>query len=412
MKINIYGTARNALIFYLSNRNVEVNKFIESSLSSEDTVNINFFNHKESCSVISLMHAEQDLKKYYTVVATSEISYWEIKKILEALGLTEFENFEFCATFQKKIAITFGNCNAHGVATLLSSNPHFFSEYGFYPVQPTFELFREGISVKEQMNDSVLQRASLFLYQDIRLNNQYGTEYETSQYIKKLNSSCRCICVPNYVKMPAFLFPQSQYLDINPILDFNNMTRNIVSPFTSKDCYIDQYYQNRTLNFLTDLICKKDFIDHHYILDLFDEFVEKLENREHNCEIKTSNFILANFKKCQLFYDLRHPSRELLSFIAVKILNLLGITNHCDTTENFVVRDCLPVSGGGRFVELDCDEVPIYLSVFKTFNFTFERKLLHRSYIRNDSFHHVISVKTVEGYIKDYVLWNYGKQIS
>ena len=62
-------------------------------------------------------------------------------------------------------------------------------------------------------------------------------------------------------------------------------------------------------------------------------------------------------------------------------------------------------------IELDCEETPIYHSVFKALNLNFERKLLHSSYIRNNPFNNITAVKTVEGYIKDYVLWNYGYHI-
>ena len=412
MKINIYGTDQTALVFYLSNKNMEVNKFIESSLSKEDTITLNFLNHKEFFSVIPLLRAEQDLKKYYTVVATSVSAYWQIKKNLELLGLKEFENFEYFSTFQKQIAVTFGNCNAHGVASFLSSNPIFNFEYGFYPIQPTFEIFREGFRVKDQLSDKVLQRAKLFLYQEIRANNQYGIEYETSQYVKKVSNKCCSICVPNYVKLPTFLFPQSIYLDEATNLEFNNSKKRIFSPFTSRDCFIDRKYQDTSLSSLTDLIYKRDFIDHHLIFDLFDEFVAKLGKREKiSDQIKTKDFILSNFKNYQLFYDLRHPSRELLIFIAKKILNILGISDSYDIRKNTAVYDCLPVSGGGRFAELDCEETPIYHSVFKALNLNFERKLLHSSYIRNNPFNNITAVKTVEGYIKDYVLWNYGYHI-
>lgn len=413
-KINIYGTKESALVFLLANKDrIKVNKFIDGQISTEKKIDISYFDHSEQYVAIPVLKAIKDLKQYYTVVATSVKTYWIIKKVLEKLGFEEFDNFEYFATFNKKIALVYGNCNAHGVATILSFSKIFNEKYGFYPVQPTFELYREGISVTSQYNNKILKKASLFLYQDVRLNNQYGAEFSSIPLLNKVSCSCRKICIPNFVKLPEFLFPQSQYIDAPITLLKCASQKDILSPFTSRDCFIDRYHESRKLCSLVNMICKDDVIDHNLIKDLFDLFVEKISKRDKNWDVKTKNFILKNYKNHQLFYDLRHPSRYLLTYVSEEVLKILNMQSCCSSLEN----SSIPVyrsfcSSGGRFVDLDCEEVPIYNSVFKSLNLEFSRQLMHQSYVRNEPFHSLIGVRTVEDYVRDYMMFNYGKLIN
>lgn len=413
-KINIYGTKESALVFFLANKDrVKVNKFIDGQISTEKMIDISYFDHSEQYVAIPVLKAINDLKQYYTVVATSVKTYWIIKKVLEKLGFEEFEHFEYFATFNKKIALVYGNCNAHGVATILSFSKIFNEIYGFYPVQPTFELYREGTTVASQYSNKVLKKAALFLYQDIRLNNQYGAEFSSISLLNKVSCSCRKICIPNFVKLPEFLFPQSQYIDAPMTLLKCASQKDIFSPFTSRDYFIDRYHESRKLCSLVNMICKDDVIDHNLIKDLFDLFIEKLSKRDENWDVKTKNFILKNYKNHQLFYDLRHPSRYLLTYVSEEVLKILHMQDCCSLLED----SSIPVyrsffSSGGRFVDLDCEEVPIYNSVFKSLNLEFSRQLLHQSYVRNEPFHSLIGVRTVEDYVRDYMMFNYGKIIN
>lgn len=413
-KINIYGTRESALVFLLANKDrIKVNKFIDGQISTEKMVDISYFDHIEQYVAIPVLKAINDLKQYYTVVATSVRTYWVIKKVLEKLGFEEFVHFEYCATFNKKIALVYGNCNAHGVASILSFSKIFNEKYGFYPVQPTFELYREGIPVVSQYSNKVLKKAALFLYQDVRLNNQYGAEFSSSSLLNKVSCSCRKICIPNFVKLPKFLFPQSQYIDAHIALLKCASQKDIISPFSSRDYFIDRYHERRKLCSLVNMICKDDVIDHNLIKDLFDLFIEKLSKRDKIWDVKTKNFILKNYKNHQLFYDLGHPSRYLLTYVSEEVLKILHMQDCCDLLED----SSIPVyrsffSSSGRFVDLDYEEVPIYNSVFKSLNLEFSRKLMHQSYVKSEPFHSLSGVRTVEDYVRDYMMFNYGKIIN
>lgn len=98
--IVIYGTGATALKFVLTNKNIEICSFVEGKNKKKKVFMKDLF---PFVPVLLFEEAEVILKKHYTVVASSEDIYWEIKNRLEKeYGLIEFENFEYWETYQKK----------------------------------------------------------------------------------------------------------------------------------------------------------------------------------------------------------------------------------------------------------------------------------------------------------------------
>lgn len=392
MKINIYGTKDSAMLFFLHHPEIEVNRFIDGNLSEEETFDFNFADRNESYKILPLLKAEKDLKKYYTVVATSIDAYWKIKKSLELIGLKEFVNFEYHSTFKKKIAVTYGNCNAHGIRKLLSANDSFNAIYGFYPLQYIHEIDKNTCPINYQLSDVILDKCDLFLFQDIRTNNRFGPEYASELFVKRINKRCHKICVPNFVHLPTFLFPQVIF-PVETSYHYKNR-----SSFRCRDFYLDKFHSTRSVDSLQKMICEDDMIDHQFINDLLDEFSAKIKKRESCWDIKVSDFIFSRYKKIQLFYDPLHPTKALLSYIANKILNLLQLK------ENNSCGDFRPVGG----VYLDDSNVPIYHSVEKCLGLNYSNDLLGRSFLRDNCSYSLCCTRTVKEYVRDYILWHYG----
>ena len=217
MKINIYGTKESALSFILRNKDIEINKFIDGKLNESDVLDLNYIDSSCKYQVIPLADAKADLKKYHTVICSSPETYWEIKKDLESLGLVEFDDFEYYTIYRKKIAVCYGNCNAHGVKAILEATPNFYHNYGFYPISPICRLALNH-KMKEQLAERILNRCDLFLYQDIRANNVYGSELASSPIVASIhNDNCQLISIPNYYGLPKFMFPQNLN-GLNPLI--------------------------------------------------------------------------------------------------------------------------------------------------------------------------------------------------
>lgn len=403
MKYNIYGSRDSAVLFLLKNKNIEINKFIDGKISQKSLINFNFADQPRSYDVLPLKYAQKELKKFYTIVATSGNAYWEVKNILEKMGFVEFENFEFYGTFKKKfISVTYGNCNAFGVRDLLLSNNRFAEKYGFYPVEPICELNnRSTPPLQKRLSHVILDKCDLFLYQDIRENNSYGLEYATKPIIKKLNQNCKKICLPNFVNLPKFLFPQI-YEHVSPCL--NN---GVPSPFNVRDFYIDKFHCLHSIEQMTRTIQKKDIIDHQFIKDLLDEFSEKIKCRENSWSIKVRDFIFSTYKKEQLFFDPYHPTKLMLSFIANESLKLLGFLSTGFDSYNYekTINNFSEI--GSPSILLDSTEIPVYYSVKKTLNLQWSNEILCRSFSRNYCMDSLLHPRSTLEYVRDYLMWNY-----
>lgn len=130
--INVYGTGINALKWVLDNSDIKIKYFIETKKTKTSFL---------GCEVIQAEDNIKKLKNNYTVVATSGDVYWEIKRYLETeLGLVEFENFEYMTTYNKKIAVIYGNCHALAVKKVFEQIPQMQNIYGFYPLKPIYEI--------------------------------------------------------------------------------------------------------------------------------------------------------------------------------------------------------------------------------------------------------------------------------
>ena len=395
MKVNIYGSKDSALRFILSNKNLEINKFIDGKLKEPCYFDLNYVDSPVKYPVIPLADAEDDLRKFHTIVCCSPESYWGIKKDLETLGFVEFEDFEYFKTFRKKIAICYGNCNAFGVKAMLEATPDFYHNYGFYPVLPVYHITQNN-HLKIQVTEEILNRCDLFLYQMIREQNIYGPEYATSNIVNIIhNNNCQLISIPNYYGLPKFMFPQCNKCRTEHL----NSVEGLLFPFQNlRDFYIDTNYQKMNVNQLCEMIAEKDVIDHSHILDLFDEFQYKLVDREKELSVKTSSYIFSHFREYQLFYDPFHPAEKLLSVIANKVLFLIN-KNYKYQIDKYY--------NGGDFALLDSNEIPVYNSVRKTFDFQFSQPILRRSLLRYSVQHAVTIPLTLKQYVELYLCFNY-----
>lgn len=178
-KINVYGTGENAVKYILMNKDLNIESFIEGKKEIRRFMSRAVGN----IPVFMLEEAGDILRKNYTVVASSENAYWEIKRKLEEQGLVEFENFEYFATYRKKVAIIYGNRHTVPIKQALCLSHEFDSQYGFYPIKQI-----QNIKCSEYCIDNLESKAygkcELFIHQCIWERNVYGKEYASDNLIK------------------------------------------------------------------------------------------------------------------------------------------------------------------------------------------------------------------------------------
>lgn len=366
-KINVYGTGICALKWVIDNSNLRINSFLETKKSKDTFLGVDVIVAKDN---------ENVLKKFYTVVATSVDSYWEIKSYLETeFGLVEFEDFEYMTTYNKKIAIIYGNCHARSVKSFLTQIPEFNKLYGCYPLNPICEIDKEiNFSTK------AFEKCSLFIHQSIRCNNAYGPEFASENLLKRLSSECKIISIPNLYQLPMFLFPQ---VDMH---ESETVHENLVL-FSKKDKFIDAVCKEKSIEDIEKMINDEFLISHEEIRIAYMDFIDKVRTREKEWDVKIADFLVENMTKMQLFYDPGHPTPVVIRYVVGKILEKLNL-----------IFDVSKIHGE----VMAWGEIPVYKSVVKALNLEWEQEYLRfydGSKLNNNAM-------DLNEYIRQYIHWN------
>lgn len=379
-EINVYGIGINALKFMLRcGDEVTVKSFIEGRKVKQKFMDLDV-------PVIDVKEAEVYLKRYYTIVASSENVYFEIKETLESYGLKEFIDFEYHECFHKKLAILYGNCHGGVLKRYLSMSKEFSSQYGFYPVEQIQECAQykkdnPNIKVYERYLEA-LHYCDLFIHQGVKKENYFGEEFSSDAFIKFLKPGCTKIVFPNLYRMPMFMFPQ--------MVSYTDTVKWEGLGWFFKDKFIDENYTNMTISQLADMIENEDLLPQNEILHGIKDFEQKIYEREKNWDIKILNHIKNGYKKQKLFYDPGHPSGYIMTHVAKKILNILGFRNVPDL--NFYTA-----------AELDVYEIPLYGSVRKALCLQGGDNVIRR--------YNGVKLRNVpmdlEEYIQEYLFWNH-----
>lgn len=390
MKINIYGTKASALKFISRNVDVSINAFIDGKVDNDGNISVffPFFNRK--IRVFPHNQAKDVLSSFYTVVATSEDAYWEIKSKLENdYNLKEFENFEYYKTFRKKIALIYGNCHCDVIKEMLQTSAQFESVYGFYPLKAICDSKLHS-NPEYYLASSLIKRASLVIHQCIRKNNYYGELYSSENFLRSINPSCKIIGIPNLFGLPKFLFPQYVLSDWHKKWGGDLFCG--LNFFSCRDRYIDYYHSVKSTSDLVNMIMSDDFIPSRKVMILKEEFDQKINEREKDWDIKISDFIRNNLKNIKLFYDPYHPTNELLSYISNRILEKLFSSHYTN-----ILYDNKMI--------LNSQEIPVYSSVKKILGLT----CYTDEHIRLGCSTKISSCPMgTEQYIKEYLWWYYG----
>ena len=107
----------------------------------------------------------------------------------------------------------------------------------------------------------------------------------------------------------------------------------------------------------------ENLFSYEEVKECFDKYIEKISSREKGWDIKILDYILSNYKEKLLFYDIGHPTNDVLKYISLKILEMLNISDNginCDFT-------------------LEEHQNPIYPSVAKLLGLKFDYTCLRKN---------------------------------
>ena len=269
------------------------------------------------------------------------------------------------------------------IAECLSASKSFSHRY-YIKVIPLF--YEGGAPLLERQ----LRRCKLFIYQEIREVNQFGKEYSTDRLMSLLPKRCKCVSVPNLYELGYGFFPQClnrentpKYLnDHNP--SYKGDERGL---FVHVDKFIAEMIEdNRSLRDILKIVKSDDYLSEKAVRELFDEYLNKIMERERNLDIKIYDFLIENYKDVQLFNDFGHPTGIVLKTISERLLVRLGLKN--DLMDYTFKR------------ELEEYGDPIYPCVAKALGLKYTKE-----YVREQSDKKLTEYMDFEEYVKEYYYW-------
>ena len=371
-KYILYGTGIEAQLFLFYNKDIipQIN-FCINNLDD----NIDEFHKFEvyQLNEVNLNKGEEGIQ--ILVAAGDEKMYYEMRQNLTDLGLAEFEDFVWTRAFRKKIAVVNANCHGPAVIKYLRLSSDFNETYMVYPVPE--------IQLNNEIPSNLLKNIDLYIHQDIRENNSVSYKLSDAYICPQLKANAIDICIPNLVGMGKWMFPSLGKLDkLMPTHTglMNVFFRDYVLDEAVNQCGSFEEYRDFWINY------KYDSAEHE---KRFNNFMNKLCEREKNWDIKISKFIKENYRHIPCFVDASHPSKYVMKEIGRQVASILGLND---------IDDAGSKSGLGI-------SVPIMHDISSYFQLDFETPLE----INNTTFWgeggREERGKEVDNYIRAYLWW-------
>lgn len=287
-------------------------------------------------NVYNISEIKDKLKGKFIVIAAKVPYRFEMEEQLKKIGLKEHKNYIFSEYLGRKLAIMYGNCHMQVIEKYMNFNPEFKRQY-YIKVFLVFK--RQTPSIED------LRHADLFVGQDIRRGKYVSTE----ELKKQLSNTCKVYVIPNLYGINLF-FPQERSTKELEMMqkklimkhftrdaiyfegeDYNKLCLdkednvNVTRYLGCDDYNINSSFVGLSVEEIKNKIENEDVYEESEIIDAFRKEIKKLKEREKNCNVEISDYILNNYQERQLFYDPRHPVEELICEKARRILRMLEI---------------------------------------------------------------------------------------
>lgn len=159
------------------------------------------------------------------------------------------------------------------------------------------------------IGDNLLNNCDLFIYQ--KISDSFGEFLSTKYILSKLPDHCIKISFANAYFIPYY--PQ--------LTNSNNGF-----PYGDKNV-INLLQQGLSKEEIISIISDENFYTSEELLPILDEALKDLSNRESDTDIQIVDFIKERYRYMHLFCTINHPKPHLICFLAMKMLDKLGIPN-------------------------------------------------------------------------------------
>lgn len=198
-----------------------------------------------------------------------------------------------------KIVLT-GNCQARPLANLLSRFP---------------DIQVIDVIILHLSNDGEVERhQEIFSAADVIIAQQTIEKFSPQHLSSnKLRDNKKSIIWPN-----IFFCGQQPFLKY---ITIPNQGR-LIGPLS---VYHDVRMLNTWHQFKFGNSLFKESHDDEYAADIARKSLQELQEREQSCDISVSKKIENEWKSHRLFYTFNHPTIRLLSYVAIRIAEKLGV---------------------------------------------------------------------------------------
>ncbi len=370
-EVYIFGVGKIARQFLYENyNNIKVVGFLDNNQESKS------FLKGVDVYTPSKMFLNE-LKKYKIIVCT--VLYDEIKIQLEDYGLMEYTDF-FPYYYNKKSVLIIGNCHTGIIKQMLEYNVEFNKQYAICNMLPIC-MIKE---TEKKMYKTLLPLVDLVIHQDIRDDNSIDYIFGETYVKKKIKLSCCYIKMINTYGMGKIYYPYfSNYNDRNKV--WNGGEYGL---FPCKDLFLDKLInKGYAYQEIKNIIDECNYAPE--MQQMVDDIFLKYSIREKKCDVKIVDYIKKYYKQKLLFFDIAHPSNDVLCNIVEQILSLLNIK------PNTIDNAC--------FEELSKFALPVYPIVVRNLGLKFSQK-----YIGNEKRERLVpALMDLKEYIEEYRFWCY-----
>lgn len=367
----VFGTGLEAVkcIYYLQEKRIEIAFCLNNNCKVE-----------QFCGYPVFEPNKENVRDVFILVASKEHVYPIISKQLEENGLSEFKDYIYYEWTDKKLVLLHGNCHMSIIRLFLLSSKTFSKQYSIYP-NPLICENKEG-----KIEKAVLERCDLWIHQDIKMDNGYSYFLSDEHIRNFIRADAVEIVIPNLFGLGRAFFPQSEGNQRNNKIKNGEDTNGM---FPRADKVIDKCVeQGMKKEDIIGFCMSGDSISRVEIEENFRLYVKKMRMREQGWDIKIVDYILENYKKQKLFYDMGHPVNDVLEVISAGVLEKLGITGESIFADE----------------NLDGHEEPVYPAVIETLGMNWDNGLLRKSLWGKKAREKM----DFREYIEEYLWWCYG----
>ncbi len=276
-----------------------------------------------------VIKAPNEIDNTVFLLISNEVHYCKIKEELERMGRKEFIDFMPGRAYKRKMVIINANCYANLISETLETSDEFRENYYLYRIPPICE------NKEKCIDENLLKRIDVFIHQDIREENTCGY-YLSDNYIRsRLKNDVIDITIPNLVGMGKAIYIQGE--------PNNVLNKKLGMPFglfAFNDLIIDKYVRDgyNGEDITRKILSEKNF-EQKEILDNFNRLVKVYKQREKYWDIKIMDYFLKEYKFKKMFYDIFHPTSEIMQLIIDGIFELLHIEHKIKVVRNFSAQE-------------------------------------------------------------------------